>query len=160
MGQSDAPPTASTFAERLAYARWVRQLTTASPEESDKDLAGRVGVTPPWLAKWKGRENAPPGHKELVGLARALQVPDDWLVADGEASAPLPALWRDWLAARRGHPVALDAPRYVADEVMSLDQVGLLLQHEANALIKTRRASARGTGDTAAGGARGGGRHP
>lgn len=98
--------TPTSFAERLAYARWVRQLTTSGGEEFDKDLAARVGVTPPWLAKWKGRQDAPPGHKELGALASALGCRMDWLATEA-GDPPLPALWRDWLAARQGRPVPL-----------------------------------------------------
>lgn len=108
-------PRPSTFAERLAYARWVRQLTIAdSPEEADKDLAARIAVSTGWLAKWKIREDAPPGHREITALAEAVGVPWKWL-AGQEDGPPLPALWADWFATRRGKPVALDDVRYSID---------------------------------------------
>lgn len=111
----------STFEERLAFARWARMLTSAAPEESDQDLARRAGVSQPWLAKWKRRNDAPPGHKELAGLAEALGCSWEWLAARPGAAPPLPALWRDWLAARRGKPVAASDPRYVTGELDMID---------------------------------------
>lgn len=153
-------PRRSTFAERLAYARWVRLLTTSLPEESDKDLAGRIGVTPPWLAKWKGRADAPPGRRELLGLARALECSDDWLVDEHTGDAPLTALWHDWLAARHGHPVALTDPRYTLGGFAdyTAPEIGRFIAEEkAHA---ARQAAERGEATPVTGGRASQGRRP
>jgi hypothetical protein len=111
-----APPS---FAERLAYARWVRQLTTNAPEESDMELVRRSGVKQPWFSKWKGRDDVPPG-REILQLADALGVSWQWLEGQ-DRPPPLPSLWRDWFAARRGNPVAPSDPRYITADLDLVD---------------------------------------
>lgn len=95
-------PSDSSFAERLAYARWLRVV-----DETDADLAGRAGVTAPWLAKWKLRVDSPPGRKEGPALARALGVREEWLL-DNEGAAPRAGEWPAWLAKWRAAPAKAD----------------------------------------------------
>lgn len=111
---------ASTWAERLEYARWVRPLRAHGPEESDSAFAARAGLTQPWFSKWKGRDDVPPG-REILAIGEALDVDWKWLAGQEGAVPPLPALWRDWFSARLGKPVAESDPRYITGEMDMID---------------------------------------
>lgn len=107
--------TPSTFAERLAYARWVRVVP-----ETDQDFAARLGLSKAWVTKWKDRPDAPPGRRESAKLAAALDVTEAWLM-NGVGQPPSPELWAGFLTKyRAGQPrVALpsdeaDAHEYIA----------------------------------------------
>jgi hypothetical protein len=57
-GLSRVASNNSTFNERVAYARWVRQLTSRGAE-TDRELAELSGLGYDWIHKWKQREDAP-----------------------------------------------------------------------------------------------------
>lgn len=102
----------SLFSERLAYARWVRQLVSTGAE-TDSDLATRAGLSYVWLAKWKKRPDAPTERLLCRALARYLFVDEEWLL-DGIGEAPHPELWSDWLTAFRKPPI--EAPKAATGE--------------------------------------------
>lgn len=109
------PPLApsAVYWERLLYARWIRQLTDVAIEDSDTALWKRAGVTQSWFSKWKESDETPPGHRELAPLAKALGVSFEWLSGQEGGVAPLPTLFWDWIAARRGNPIKASDPRYM-----------------------------------------------
>lgn len=84
--------TSSTFAERLAYARWLRVVV-----ETDQDFARRLGLSKAWVTKWKDRPDAPPGRREAERLTAALEVAEGWLM-NGAGDPPQPESWPGFLA--------------------------------------------------------------
>lgn len=110
--------TPSTFAERLAYARWVRVVP-----ETDQDFAARLGLSKAWVTKWKDRPDAPPGRREATKLAAALEVSEGWLM-NGEGAPPSPELWPGFLTKYRAGPprVALESDETEAHEYVARKQ--------------------------------------
>lgn len=99
--------TKSAFHERLAYARWVRQLKSRGAE-SDRELSELSGLGYEWLRKWKQRPDAPTERLLSKALARYLLVDEAWLL-DNEGEPPRPDLWDQWIVAYRYPPAS--APR-------------------------------------------------
>jgi transcriptional regulator with XRE-family HTH domain len=92
----------STFAERLAYVRWLRSRGRPAPE-TDAELAGALGVTSGWIRKWKLRPDAPEGRTQMAAIEKALHptgVSVHWLF-DNQGTAPEPDQWDRWLEARK-----------------------------------------------------------
>lgn len=123
----------SIFSERLAYARWVRQLRTRGAE-SDKQLAELSGLSYVWLSKWKKRPDAPTERLLCRALARYLFVEEDWLL-DGEGEPPRPDLWPDWVTAFRKAPVvapkAATGPNTSVGPIMPVSKFKTKAQREA-----------------------------
>lgn len=97
----------SGFAYRLAYVRWLRQRGRTD-FETDRELAGALGVGVPWFAKWKGSPESPDTRSQIRAIVTALAplgVTEAWLI-DGEGPAPEPNLWRWWTAPPIEHPPA------------------------------------------------------
>ncbi len=103
------------FADRLAYARWVRQLD-ARGEETDAELAANAGVGAKWLSKWRDRHTAPSRMEELQPLATYLGADVVWLWS-GAGEPPRPDLWGPWIKARlntrRRNPSSARRPKRV-----------------------------------------------
>src|SRR5689334_9289759 len=96
MRRSSAP---TVFSERLAYARWVRQLTKAD-SGSDRDFALEADVGYDWLQKWKKRDDAPQERNLVKRLCAYVGVSEDWLI-DDLGDPPRLELWVEWIAAYR-----------------------------------------------------------
>ena len=109
----------STFSERLAYARWVWELSHAA-DANDKAFAERAGVNAAWLAKWKNSERAPTGFPYIDPVAAALGVDTRWLVS-GSGNPPRPDLWSDWIA-KRHHASARRDPPVVPSSLPAPDE--------------------------------------
>lgn len=112
------PPKAKppTFDELLAYLYWVRVLTHPGADDSDEAVAARAELSVATLQKWKARQDVPSVTSTAKGLAAALGVSWEWLTMEG-GEAPLPMLFNDWLAARRGTPLTATDRRYQVIEV-------------------------------------------
>jgi hypothetical protein len=94
-----AKPPEAGFSDRLAYARWVRQLDRRG-EETDAEFARNAGVGAKWLSKWKESPEPPSRMNELRPVAEYVGADVVWLWS-GEGTAPRPNLWLEWIAARR-----------------------------------------------------------
>lgn len=112
------PPT---YAERVEYLYWVRELTHPAADDSDVAVSTRSGLSVAWIQKWKARTDAPPGRDALEAYAQAMECSWEWLAGREGALPPLPALWRDWFAGKRGKPVAASDPRYITGEPDMID---------------------------------------
>lgn len=99
--------TESVFSERMAYARWLRQLRSRGAE-TDRELAEGSGLGYEWIQKWKKRPDAPVERLLSKALARYLLVEEGWLL-DNEGGPPREDLWKEWIAAYRRPPI--DAPK-------------------------------------------------
>jgi hypothetical protein len=94
-----AKPSEPGFSDRLAYARWVRQLDRRG-EETDAEFARNAGVGAKWLSKWKDSVEPPSRMNELRPVASYVGADVVWLWS-GEGTPPRPNLWAEWIAARR-----------------------------------------------------------
>lgn len=94
--------TASTFAERLAYARWIRHLSSGAAA-TNAEIGRAVKRTGQAITGWSVREAPPPDYlnnKPLHSpLAAFLGVDERWLIS-GEGDPPEPELWKQWRALR------------------------------------------------------------
>lgn len=135
----------STFRERMAYARWVRQLSGRGAE-SDRELADLSGLGYDWVHKWKQRDDAPVERLMSRALARYLLVDEEWLL-DGIGDPPRPDLWADWIKGYRSPPI--EAPKAVSGPNTSRPPI---LPHVAKGFQskKDRAAKKRRPGDKSA----------
>jgi hypothetical protein len=97
--RSVAKPLEAGFSDRLAYARWVRQLDRRG-EETDAEFAQNAGIGAKWLSKWKDSAEPPSRMNELRSVAAYLGTDVVWLWS-GDGAPPRPALWAEWITARR-----------------------------------------------------------
>jgi hypothetical protein len=51
------------------------------------------------ISAWSWRDEAPDGRRNTSGLAKYLNVTEEWLI-DGEGEPPRPDLWSVWSTAR------------------------------------------------------------
>jgi transcriptional regulator with XRE-family HTH domain len=98
----------SSFAERLAYARWLYHLRTGS-YPSNAAIAAALDVTPPWVTKWSRRADAPDSRQLGRALCQFLGVREEWLLDDA-IDPPEPALWKQWNTARAFQRVSSAEP--------------------------------------------------
>lgn len=89
----------ATFADRLAYALLLHYWRRGS-DLTQKALAEAVERAGPTVAEWYDREEPPKDWQVHAPMARALDVPESWLVR-GEGDPPRPHLWEEWLKERR-----------------------------------------------------------
>lgn len=125
------PVKPSTFAERLAYARWLYH-GSAREALSQADIARAVKRTAGWVTKWTESDVPPRDYEVHRPLADMLRVSEAWLIR-GEGDPPDPGLWATWIERRRQSPVLLDP---------DLDR-GLTEAEEERALAAGRNSKAR-----------------
>jgi hypothetical protein len=104
----------STFAERLAYARWLYHGARGEVL-SNTDIATAVKRTQPWVTKWADSDTPPRDYEVHEPLATLLGVDERWLIR-GEGNPPRAELWDEWSKARRRQvrhepPVENEFPR-------------------------------------------------
>lgn len=92
---------ASTFGERLAYARWWR--AGLIHREGDGEFAKRLGVTGAALSHWRERVD-PVDVAKCEAIAKLCEVPLDWLQRGERTNGETPAyfarflpVYRDWV---------------------------------------------------------------
>lgn len=99
-----APAGTSTFGERFGYACWIFYLRAGRPPSLaaiGRD-ASRTGEA---VSAWLSSDEAPPDFKVHAPVSTFLDVDEYWLFR-GVGDPPKPALWKEWLAARRSRPSA------------------------------------------------------
>lgn len=89
---------ATTFAERLAFARLVYHYRTGK-SPGNADLGRAVKRTQPWATKWAASDTPPTDYRVHAPLAAFLQVDERWLIR-GEGEPPMPDLWTTWRSQR------------------------------------------------------------
>lgn len=111
----------STFAERLAYARWLYPLVVGAKSPGNAEIGRHVGRKGQTLTNWMAQADPPPFHDVRKPLAQLLHVEETWLF-DNSSEPPRPDLWQDWIARHRDPKrptylkVAEQTQHYVAGE--------------------------------------------
>lgn len=87
-----------TFAERLAYARFLHHLLTGEAP-SNAAIARAAGRANAWVTEVVRRDEAPTDYRVHRPIAELLGVGEAWLFR-GEGGPPEPDLWARWLEQR------------------------------------------------------------